>query len=230
MRGRPANLAVHKTTLSAAVDAAKRLVVAASALSGLNPRTLKSLHPKQVRRIVELAFMGMLSAWDDFLEATFVRYLAGATAPNGFRPVLRLGPANSLIHAYQVLTADPHFDLAKKYTKFSDAGWVASQATLFFEAGHPFVGLTSRQQLLSHAVAIRNRVAHSSEKSKTDFKKTALAFLVPLSGKLTQGFRAGDLLMAPATRHFPSDILSRHPSVFDAYAALFDAEANRLVP
>jgi hypothetical protein len=81
LRGQPANLAAHRATLISAVKSAQGLVAASGALSTPNPHVKRRLHPKHFRRIVELAFMSMVSSWEDFVEAVFVRYLAGAKAP-----------------------------------------------------------------------------------------------------------------------------------------------------
>jgi hypothetical protein len=230
MPGKPANLASIKKELLADITSAETLVVSVRKLGAVNPKAANRMHPKHVRRVVELAFMGVVAAWEEFLELVFVRYLAGASAPNGFAPVLRAGKATSVSHAYQVVAQKPSFDVTKDYLKFSDPAWTVAQARFFFDGGRPFDSLTNSTSLFQHASAIRNRVAHSSAKCRADFRATAIAFLQPPHGKLTQGYRCGDLLLSQALRHFGQRVVQKKLTIFEAYMALFRTLADRIVP
>src|ERR1035437_7655315 len=68
------------------------------------------IHPKNANRVVGLAFLVLVSGWEDFVEGVFLRYMAGATFPRGTAPALRLGPCYNLQHAYEVFTGQPSFD------------------------------------------------------------------------------------------------------------------------
>lgn len=79
MSGRPPAVDHLLDRFIAASRSARDLVQKVSTLSSLNPNTSQQrLHPEQARRVVELAFLGLVSWWDEFLEQTFARYLAGA--------------------------------------------------------------------------------------------------------------------------------------------------------
>ena len=39
------------------------------------------IHPEQAKKIFSLAFLDVLVAWEDFVASCFIRYLAGAKAP-----------------------------------------------------------------------------------------------------------------------------------------------------
>lgn len=107
--------------------------------------------------------------------------------------------------------------------------WVRSNADYFFQK-HCFGALTTNTVLIEHATAIRNRIAHSSEKCRTDFKSSAIAFLQPANGKLVKGYMVGNLLLATATRLFPPPLLQAQLTHFDAYARLFEEMAITIVP
>src|SRR5690606_1322906 len=127
MPGRPPKTAHVRDTFLAASESARDLVKAVSGLSGINPNSqCPRLHAEQARRVVELAFLGLVSAWEEFLEKSFVRYLAGAKADNGFSPTLRMGKASDIAHAYHLISGDPAFDPARNYAKFGDPKWVIS--------------------------------------------------------------------------------------------------------
>lgn len=55
--------------------------------------------PNVAAKIVGLAFLSAVAAWDDFLESVYLGYLSGYPAPSGYLPVLRSGPALNKAHA-----------------------------------------------------------------------------------------------------------------------------------
>ena len=189
----PPNLGSIKKQFISSIRSARDLANAALALETINPAGRPGLHPKHVRRVVELAFLGVVAAWEDFVEAVFVRYLAGAASPSGFVPTMRVGKAVTVAHAYTILSGNPNYDPEKNYLKFSDPKWIARQAKVFFDQGRPFNIGTAHADALRDAVVIRNRVAHSSKKCKAEFKTVATRRLAP--AVTWQGFRAGDLLL-----------------------------------
>ncbi len=134
----------------------------------------EALYPGQARRVVALSFLQVVISWEDFIESCFVRYLMGATSPSGFAPQLRLGPASSISHAYQLASCDPKFRVGRHYMTWSSWSDVVDRAQLFFQAGAPFSTLTHLQRdRITDAIRIRNRVAHSSTKVRNDFNEVA---------------------------------------------------------
>ena len=230
MAGRPPKVDHIKNDFLRKVDSAINLVVTVRAMEGINPRLPNKLHSQHVRRIVELAFMGVVASWEEYLELIFVRYLAGSITQNGFTPVFKAGKANNLPHAYRILSGNSRYDPSKDYLKFSDPKWVADKADFFFERGQPFDCIRNFSERLQDASSIRNRVAHSSEKCRDEFKKVAIKFIQPASGNLTQGYRSGDLLLDSAVRHFGQQAIQNNWSFFIAYMENFKALAHKLVP
>jgi hypothetical protein len=230
MAGRRPKVEHTKRSLVAEIDSARRLVAAISVLpQQVHPNAPAGLHPKHVRQVVELAFMGLVAAWEEFLEQALVRYVAGAKADNGYQPTPQYGLAKDISHAYELLSRDPSYDPTKHFLKVTDPKWVRTSADFFFSS-HPFATVQQNAALLSHASSIRNRVAHSSKKCKATFKETALHFLKPTSGKLTKGYTPGDLLLADVQHHFGTQVVQARLTHFEAYAKLYEALAGKIVP
>lgn len=190
------------------------------------------LHAEHVRRVIELAFMGIVSAWEEFIERALVRYLAGAKTDSGYLPTLRLGAAKSLDHAYQVLTGDPSHDPARHFVSWNDPAAVSRLAKLYFDGGRPFSStLESKCQNLNDATRLRNRVAHSSTKCREDFKIVARRFKgMGTDANLSQGYRVGDLLLEKAIRHFGNRAQSKGWTFFEAYCEMYREAAKAIVP
>jgi hypothetical protein len=229
--GRPPRVDHLRDWFLGSIDSAEWLVDAVKPLSAFNPATQqRSLHPKHVYRIVELAFLGLVATWEEFLESTFVRYLAGAQSDNGYKPAARVGYTKNIEHSYQVISGNPAYDVESDFLKFSDAKWTMGQARIYFEAGRPYATyLGSKLDRLSDAAVLRNRVAHSSDKARADFYRVALNFLAPPTGQLTQGFGVGELLMSEAVRHFGQLAAQNHQSFFKAFAEMYRTLANSIV-
>ncbi len=173
--------------------------------------------------------MGVVGAWEEFLERTFVRYVAGATTSSGYAPSKKHGYADSISHAYELLSQNPKYAHEKHYLKVNDARWVWRTADFFFHQ-HSFACLQSKQDLLKNANQIRNRIAHSSQKCKADFKSTAIWFLQPQNDTLSQGFSPGALLHAPVQRNFGQQSIQVGQNHFQAYMTLYKELANSIVP
>lgn len=230
MAGRNPKVDHVKASFLSELKSAKDLASKVNQLKGsFNPNAKQTLHPKDVRQVIELAFMGAVASWEEFLERTLVRYVAGATTKTGYAPTPKVGRAISLKHAYQVLSGNPKFDNEKDYLKVSDPKWVTNSADFLFSA-HSFGELRAKNNLLGHATTIRNRVAHSSEKCRADFKTTVVHFLKPVGGKLSKGYGPGDLLMAEVERHFGQSTLQAKKKHFEAYLDLLESLADKIVP
>jgi hypothetical protein len=173
--------------------------------------------------------MGVIAAWEEFLERTLVRYVAGAATDSGYAATPKFGRATDLGHAYELLSQDANYDPLKHYLKVSDARWVWRTADFFF-AQHTYGALTPKSNLLSNANRIRNRIAHDSDKCKADFKSSAVWFLQPANGNLSRGLSPGALLLTTATRNFGNQINATGVSHFEAYMRVYEELANGIVP
>jgi hypothetical protein len=190
----------------------------------------ETLVPGQARRIVGLAFLQMVIAWEDFIEACFVRYMMGASSPNGWSPVLRLGAADSLAHAYQLASGNPKYQIESHFMSWTSWGDIIDRAKLYFEGGEPFatVPRLSRDRLLD-ATKIRNRVAHSSPKVRSEFVTLAKSHLgLQPSGVLPQGYSPGQLLVHKSTKCFGAGTPMQ--PFFLHYLGLFGDMADHICP
>lgn len=229
-RGRPPKVEHVRDEFLKDLNSARDLVRAVLQFEGIHPNTKKAtLHSKHVRKVVELAFMGVLSSWEEFLERCLVRYMAGA-GTTSYTPSLKVGCADNIPHSYQLLSEQGSYDPSKDYLKISDTYWVLMKAKFYFDNGKPFDILQDLSEKINDANKIRNRVAHSSTKCKADFKKVAIKLLSINTGKLSQGFSAGNLLLSKADRHFGQSAKNRGITFFEAYMEFFEDTAKRLVP
>ena len=63
--------------------------------SGDEPAKEDCLSRSQSSRVVSLAFLQMVTAWEDFVECIFLRYMIGAESPSGYKPrLLQAKPKN----------------------------------------------------------------------------------------------------------------------------------------
>ena len=183
------------------------------------------LHPRQAQKIVALSFMDIVAGWEDFVEGSFVRYLAGATSPNGYRPSMRCGYAKSIPHAYQLASGNPAFKIGSHY--FQSNSWrdVVEAAKVFYENGEPFSLLSPFQkEKLADASKIRNRIAHTSDKCKKEFGVVARQ-CVP---NVHQGYSAGQLLIYKSNKGFGRSAPTQ--SYFRHYLSLFEDLAEVICP
>ena len=188
------------------------------------------MHPKQARRVIALAFISLVAAWEDFVQGAFVRYMVDASSPAGYRPALRVGPCKTLRHAVEVLTGRPGFNLANRYLSWTKWSGVTSLASLHFLMGRPFssvnIGLI---QALNDGHIIRNRVAHSSQKARQDFLEVSRRFLgLAENAKIVQGYDVGTLLLETDVRGFGQ--MDREDNYFLQYCYLFTQLAEVLCP
>jgi len=187
------------------------------------------IHPEQAKKIFSLAFLDVLVGWEDFIAACFIRYLAGAKAPSGYCPRLRTGECESIKHAYEVLSGIEGFDPLKRFLRWSSWNEILQKARIFFENGEPFSSVTDQErQRLNDAFIIRNRVAHSSEKCRHDFKRISRQHLgIPDGGKIKRGYSVGALLLEISSRGF-GKVEKDH--FFMNYMNLFFQLADKIAP
>lgn len=151
--------------------------------------------PRVAQKVVGLAFLNAVSAWEQFVEHVFLGYMAGAASETGFAPKLLLGPCQNRSHALRVLGAAGGGD-PQRLLRWNDWSWVVHVAAAFFRGGEPFSRLDSvTVARLRDAQVIRNRVAHDSAKARSQFKRCVNA----LGGDnpkrpLPRGFSPGELL------------------------------------
>ena len=228
--GRPAKVEHVRKEFFAELDRAETLVEAMTNLpTKVRKSTKPGIHPKHRGQVIELAFMGIVASWEEFLEQALVRYLTGAQTKKGNPTKLKAGRADTIQHAYELLSLDPDYNPDKSYLKTSDPRWMLRICDFYFST-HPFNCLRNKIELIRHANTIRNRVAHNSTKSKADFKLTALYFIRFPGNTLSKGYGPGALLQAAVRHHFGPDAIAERQTHFAAYVELFEDLAAEIVP
>lgn len=213
----------------ASLDSGLRLYEAVQKVAAISPRAATPrLQVKQTHRVVELAFLGMMASWEQFLEHTTVRYMVGARTRSGYSPRLRMAKCESLDHAYRVYGADPGYDPHRQYMDWRNPRVVIDHAKLFFYQGQPYAGaLGTFADRLADANKIRDRVAHASTKAGSDFKNVARRLR---GSNLHQGYRPGNLLLSKVSVEFGHKPHSASRTVFEAYERILTEAATRIVP
>lgn len=193
--------------------------------------------PRVAEKVIGLAFLSMVAAWEEFVEQVFLGYMAGAASPDGYAPELIVGECQHRSHALQVLGSAVSGDPARAL-KWGDWNWVSHVAKIHFKKGEPFTSLPKPYlDRLADAYVIRNRVAHNSAKAKKSFK----SLVNRLTGRqnshpLPRGMAPGQLLSkSPSDKLFPP--FSIYPAenhlrkdFFESYGALFLEAATLLIP
>ena len=184
------------------------------------------LHPNQARRVVALSFLAASAAWEEFVGAVFVRYVAGAASPGGYRPPLLMGRAPSLDHAYKLVAGKHDYDPESRFLTWGPEETLA-RTRLFFRSGSAFEhALAGATRQLKDAAIIRNRVAHASQKCRADFIDTARRLLGV--AQLSQGYGVGDLLLERPRR--PLHVHQTAATYLDAHLFMFHHLANAIAP
>ena len=228
MAGRPPEVNAAKTAFNEVIDQANRLYGVIKPFCGksINSISITQIHPKQANRFLGLAFLSVLAGWEEFVEVSFIRYLAGSKAKNDYAPRMRIGACESLGHAYEILSGQLNFDPTRKYTNWASFQSVIDKAKLFFKNGVPYSLLTSQEiDKINDANKVRNRVAHGSQKCKTDFRNVALKMLNRTA--LHQGFDVGMLLLSSPATQF---VNTTQPDLFKGYIEFFEDLRARIVP
>lgn len=198
----------------------------------INPRAASGIHPKHLHKARELAFLGVVGAWEEFLEQSLVRYAMGVETINGYRPVLIAQPCRTVMDAYRLVSGEPLYHPSRDYLKrMNNPSSVANIARRLFST-HPFGCIGAYSGLLNNATILRNRIAHKSTKSRHAFVGTAKWFLQSQANPmpLSQSFSPGALLGKHVQRHFAAPLVSAGTTHFEAYLRLYGDLSNTIVP
>lgn len=227
-----------KTKFLASLDTARRIYAPAREMCCYTYESFNdtTYQPNVAAKVVGLAFLAAVAAWEDFVEDIYLGYLSGYPAPNGYRPVLRAGPAQNKTHALTLAAGESNEREAERKLRWNSFKWVQSLATVHFAPANVFAEVTDKDvSWLDLAQTVRNRIAHSSEKSKHQYK-VALNKLMgddPAS-PLPPGFAPGKFLIyrTNADKQLRPLMQDDHnwPDVFEGYLSLWARLADQLCP
>ena len=193
-------------------------------------------HPNVAAKIVGLAFLSAVSAWEDYLAHAYLGYLSGYPAPNGYLPGLQCGKALNKSHALLLASGECNLREAERKMRWNSFRWVKALSKIHFKANNPFEQISEADiRWLEIAVTIRNRVAHNSDKAKSQFKEVVnRIFGEPKNAALPRGFSPGQLLIVllepfPQLHLLNSD--EHHwGDIFEGYMSLWSRLADEICP
>ncbi|WP_439328470.1 hypothetical protein [Lonepinella sp. BR2357] len=147
---------------------------------------------KYVEQVVGLAFSSVVSSWENFLGNALLRYMTGRIIPKV--PVkTEISGIKNLDVAFRILLGSKKFkSLKESYLDYNSLSKLKEDADIFLK-NHPFIFNTEDKELIENMNKIRNRVAHSSDKCKEDFKAVAKKYFKTTT--LRQGISVGSFLL-----------------------------------
>ena len=133
----------------------------------------------------ELAYLRVFTAWEDFLEESFLRYMCGYEARHGQEQLIAGGTYNA-----DLAKARTNLYRSRRYILWHNPGNVISRAQTYFQRSKHEIVLASMQGRIEHYAAIRHRVVHAHAEVNFDLATMALA------GRRFRGSRPGRFLRA----------------------------------
>jgi hypothetical protein len=128
-----------------------------------SPGAKAQITPKRRDMLTEMAFLRAFTAWEMFLEETFLLYLVGYKAPRAARPKRCGFPAD-------LVAASEWCNDGKDYVTW-DAPNVRKRADRWLDQGTPFTpALRVQQNRFEQLATLRNAIAHESPFSKRKFQ------------------------------------------------------------
>lgn len=177
---------------------------------------------REFEMVVELAFLQLFLAWEEFLEESFIRYLCGSASPSGQK-------FRRLIKPQSQETARTFLMVNRRYVDWTEPGMLRPLAESMFENGGSFSVLSTAGRALREMRTIRNRIAHRSGSARTAFETLVRECLgyVP-KPPLTPG---AFLLRNRPTHHATaSNRKTPRSTFFSYYSSTVTALANLIAP
>jgi hypothetical protein len=171
--------------------------------------------------IVEMAFIRMFLAWEDFLEESFIRYMRGARRSKG-QQARPLTTVTSLDQARRVVAGE-----RRRYADWYDPATILERARLHLKDGEPYASAIGPAMThLDRMRIIRNRIAHRSQWALQQFTQ----LLRDLYGSTAHQTPGRVLLAQPSQSALPATGGPQGSTLMDLYAAILRAAAAQIVP
>lgn len=179
------------------------------------PKGVPKFTVPHMEMVTEMAFLRAFSAWEAFLEESFILYLWGKAPPRGRAPKRYAYPPTRRV-AEQIVVTE-----GRDYADWSNFHNVIDRAERFFENGKPYSdALKSQQSKLQDIQTIRNAIAHSSAHSWERFQRLVRRELATYPPNLTIGG-----LLAMTMPHSSPPM-----SYLEFYLSVIQLVADRIVP
>lgn len=191
----------------------------------------RRLRAKQANLVQGLAFMRLCHAWEDYLESSLLRYVVGVAS--GVAPVPTLNPAcsrTSLDRAFQVLSGGRAS--TNYYLQLSQWSQIQALSNRVFATNDPYAFLYAPpySDAITQAVALRNRVAHSSAKCQAEYKRVVNLLRGSAAGtSLGQGCSVGEFCAETlVAARLPGSAAGTR--TFAQFKSFFDHCVGRITP
>ena len=157
--------------------------MARNALSAVHQQHV--LHFRHLERLYEAAYLRAFSAWEDFVEGSFLRYLCGYRNSSG-AITLRQGTYQKTLQAAFGVVAG-----GRSYMLWHDASKVVQRARVHFVNSPHETVIASHLSALTEYGRVRHRIAHAHQQdARANFDLATRA----LVGRTLHGSRAGSFL------------------------------------
>jgi hypothetical protein len=167
--------------------------------------------------VLELTFLKIFIAWEQFLESSFIGYMLGGSTSRGPRITRYVYPADK-DHALRILCGP-----GKEYTRWTSVNEIIARSELFFKKGKPFKGaLSSRESTINEMQTIRNCLAHMSSDSFKKFKNLVRNKL--RGGYFPSGTTPGKFL------YTKNRLSSPKVTFLEYYANILNDAAKEIIP
>ncbi len=180
----PRSTAWLAARFAAATSDALALVEAGHSLRNNVRGTRRYLSQGRLELIHELAYLRCFAAWEDVLEQSFLRFLAGY-AHGGGREVLVTPPYSPTLSAAALRVLG-----TRSYLLWHSASLVILRGRGFFAGGRHETVLGSALSRLDWMASVRHRIAHSHDDARAKFDSATLG----LAGRTYPGSRPGRFL------------------------------------
>lgn len=176
------NLEALRDDLQRSIDESLDLIRTVNQLRSLSGLSV-NLSLDQRDFIVEWVFVRIHTAWEGFLENSFLAYMLGERSPSGFAPKRYVFPQDEC-HALDLVKAGRDYG----HIRWTDPGSVKKHSSLCFKGGEPFqTALDLKTAQLQDMNTTRNAVVHQSRDSVEKFKSLVRRELVSAPLGVTAG-------------------------------------------
>jgi|GEM_PF-1896316 len=170
------------------------------------------LQPGHIYFAYEIAFIKIFTAWERFLEESFVSYLTGCGI-KGYRPRCHVKKVNR-DHALKMLSG------TEDYPDWSKIDEVYTLASLYFVNGAPFTLPLQQIELhFNEMKKIRNVIVHISAKAKEKYEGLIKSKLPYYTVDMTPGEFLGLQSRQDRTKTY-----------FEYYVSYLEAAAGKIIP
>jgi len=127
--------------------------------------TYRSVGIRTLEMLAGLQLLRMHLAWEEFIEAVFLRYMCGCVSHSGFSPLLLANRERNIEGAMKALCGK------RKYLGWSPSETLGRAQTQFSN-GEPFsTAIATASHQIEDIYTIRNRFAHCSEYAQAQFRQ-----------------------------------------------------------